>query len=125
MSRTPNFEVTVNTAANQVRIRLSGDIDAPCMKACVDDVARLGATVSTGFTVLTDLSGIKTMDPACVPEVERMMDLCRDKGVATVVRIIPKRSKDVGFNILSLFHYPKNVRIITCSSTAEAERALG
>jgi anti-anti-sigma regulatory factor len=124
MSRTPNFEVTVNTATNQVRIRLSGDIDAPSMKACVDEVARLG-TVSAGFKVLTDLSGIKTMDPACVPEVERLMDLCRNNGVDTIVRVIPKRSKEVGFNILSLFHYPKSVTIVTCNTLAEAERALG
>ncbi|MFT3868273.1 MAG: STAS domain-containing protein [Nibricoccus sp.] len=125
MPRTPNFEVTVNTAANQVRIHLSGDIDASSMKACVDEVARLGATVSQGFKVLTDLGGIKSMDASCVPEVERLMDLCRDQGVDTIVRVIPKRSKEIGFNILSLFHYPKSVKIVTCNTLAEAERALG
>jgi anti-anti-sigma factor len=124
MAKPSNFEVTTNGTANLLRIRLSGNIDAASMQACVDAVASSLPALTTGFNVLTDLSGIKSMDAACVAHVERLMDLCRDKGVATVVRVIPKRSKDVGFNILSLFHYPKNVRIVTCPTPAEAERAL-
>lgn len=124
MPRPSNFEVTTDRAANLLRVRLTGAIDAACMQACVDAVASQLPALATGFKVLTDLSGIKSMDAACVAQVERLMDLCRDKGVGTVVRVIPKRSKDVGFNILSLFHYPKNVRIVTCPTPAEAERAL-
>jgi ABC-type transporter Mla MlaB component len=124
MARTPNFEVSVNPTTNLLRVRLSGSIDAPSMKACVDEVALQLPSLRAGFKSYTDLSGILAMDTACVPEVERMMDLCRDQGVGTVVRVIPQRSKDVGFNILSLFHYPKKVRIITCPTVAEAERAL-
>jgi ABC-type transporter Mla MlaB component len=110
--------------ANLLRVRLSGSIDAQCMKACVNEVGSQLASLGAGFKCYTDLSGIQSMDTACVPEVERMMDLCREKGVSTVVRVIPKHSKDVGFNILSLFHYPKKVRIITCPTVAEAESAL-
>lgn len=124
MARPSNFEVTVNVDAQQLRIRLAGDIDAGCMQACVEQVADQVATLTRGFKVLTDLSGIKSMDQSSVPAVERLMDLCRDKGASLVVRIIPKRSKDIGFNILSLFHYPKNVHIVTCTTLAEAERAL-
>ena len=124
MARTPNFEVSVNLTTNLLRVRLSGSIDAPCMKACVDEIARQLPALQASFKSYTDLSGIQSMDTACVPEVERMMDLCREKGVAIVVRVIPKHSKDVGFNILSLFHYPKKVRILTCPTVAEAERAL-
>jgi len=124
MARTPNFEVSVNTTANLLRVRLSGAIDVKCMKACVDEVARQLPELHASFKSFTDLSGIQSMDTDCVPEVERMMDLCREKGVATVARVIPKRSKDVGFSILSLFHYPKKVHIVTCATLAEAERAL-
>jgi len=124
MARIPNFEVSANSTVNLLRTRLSGDIDAKTMKACVDEIALQLPALRADFKVFTDLSGIKTMDTACVPEVERMMDLCRDKGVGTVVRVVPKRSKDVGFNILSLFHYPKKVHVLTCATVAEAERAL-
>jgi ABC-type transporter Mla MlaB component len=124
MARTPNFEVSVNVTTNLLRVRLSGSIDAKCMKACVDEVASQLPSLKTGFKSYTDLSGILSMDTDCVPEVERLMDLCREKGVDTVVRVIPKRSKDIGFSILSLFHYPKKVHIVTCPTVAEVERAL-
>lgn len=124
MARTPNFEVSINTSANQLRVRLSGAIDAKCMKACVDEVALHLPKLHASFKSFTDLSGIQSMDTTCIPDVERLMDLCREKGVGTVVRLIPKRSKDVGFNILSFFHYPRKVHIVTCATQAEAERAL-
>lgn len=124
MARTPHYETSVNNSANLLRIRLSGDVDAKCMQACVDEVTHLVTSLGKGFRVLTDLSSIQSMDTACVPAVEKLMDLCRDKGAGTVVRVIPKRSRDVGFSILSLFHYPPKVQIITCATPAEAEKAL-
>jgi len=124
MARTPNFEVSINPTANLLRIHLSGAIDAKCMKACVDEVALQLPSLRTGFTVLTDLSGIQSMDTACVPEVERLMDNSSQKGVSMVIRVVPKHSKDIGFNILSLFHYPHKVHILTCATLAEAEQAL-
>jgi anti-anti-sigma regulatory factor len=124
MARSSNFVVSIDKAANLLRIRLNGTIDAKTMKACSDDIARQLSSLLTNFTVFTDLSGIQNMDTACVPDVERLMDMCRDKGVSTVIRIVPKRSKDVGFNILSLFHYPKAVHVLTCATVAEGERAL-
>lgn len=124
MAQPPNFEVTINSTSNQLRIQLRGAMDAATMLACVDQVATQLPTLTTGFTVYTDLAGIQSMDTACVAQVERLMDLCRDKGVATVVRVIPKRSKDVGFGILSLFHYPPKIKIVTCATRADAERAL-
>lgn len=124
MARASNFEVSVNTTANLLRVSLRGTIDAKCMKACVDEVARQLPELRTNFKSFTDLSNIQSMDTACIPEVERLMNLCRDKGVNTIVRLIPKRSKDIGFSILSLFHYPKKVRIVTCETLTEAERAL-
>ncbi len=124
MARTAHFHVTIDTTHNCLRLGLHGDIDAACMKSCVDEVVRAAAALASGFKVLTDLSGIHSMDTACVPEVERLMDQCRDKGVGTIIRVIPRRSRDVGFSILSLFHYPKNVRIITCATAAEAEQKL-
>jgi hypothetical protein len=64
------------------------------------------------------------MDLDCVPHLARIMDLSRARGVGTVVRIIPDRDKDIGFNILSIIHYRRDVQIITCETPAEAERAL-
>jgi predicted choloylglycine hydrolase len=77
-----------------------------------------------GFRLLTDLSGLESMDLACVPYIEQMMDLCNKKGVEMVVRVIPDPHKDIGLNIMSLFHYPRRVRIVTCETLEEAMSAL-
>jgi hypothetical protein len=41
-----------------------------------------------------------------------------------VVRVIPDPQKDIGLNILSLFHYRKRVRIVTCETLDEARKVL-
>jgi len=53
-----------------------------------------------------------------------MMDLCNKKGVETVVRVIPDPHKDIGLNIMSLFHYRRRVRVVTCQTLEEARRVL-
>jgi anti-anti-sigma regulatory factor len=80
--------------------------------------------LTKGFKILTDLSGLNSMDALCVSELKRMMDLCRKSGVGTVARVIPDPAKDIGFNILSLFHYRDKVHVLTFQTLAEAEQAL-
>jgi len=41
------------------------------------------------------------------------------------VRVIPDSNKDIGLNILSLFHYRHQPQVVTCKNMAEAARALG
>jgi hypothetical protein len=50
--------------------------------------------------------------------------LCDQKGVALVVRVVPDPTKDIGFNILSLFHYPHRPPAVTCKTMVEAARLL-
>jgi hypothetical protein len=52
------------------------------------------------------------------------MELFKTRSIGTVVRVIPDPEKDIGFNILSLTHYRRGVKIVTCETLAEAERAL-
>ena len=52
------------------------------------------------------------------------MDLCNKKGVEMVVRVIPDPHKDIGLNIMSLFHYRRHVRLVTCQTLAEAMNIL-
>jgi hypothetical protein len=56
--------------------------------------------------------------------MEQIMDLCGEKGVAMVVRVVPDPHKDIGYNIMSLFHYTRDVIIVTCSNLDEAASAL-
>ena len=46
------------------------------------------------------------------------------QGVAKIVRVIPDPKKDIGLNILSVFHYPRRIQIITCETRKEALKLL-
>jgi hypothetical protein len=81
--------------------------------------------VERGFRLLADLTDLRSMDLACAPHIESAMDLCNEKGVAQVVRIIPDARQDIGMQIMSHFHYGGDVRIVTCESTDEAMKILG
>ena len=87
-------------------------------------VKALLADLPTGFRVLVDLSRVESMDPECAPEIGRTMDLFDQAGVGLIVRVIPDPAKDIGMNILTVFHYPHHPRIITCENLAEAGQKL-
>ena len=52
------------------------------------------------------------------------MELLDRNGVELVVRVIPDSTKDIGLNILMIFHYKKQPRVVTCSKMTEAARIL-
>jgi hypothetical protein len=64
------------------------------------------------------------MEPACSTQIGKEMDLCDQHGVGLVVRVIPDPAKDIGFNLLSIFHYPHHPRMVTCKTMSEAARLL-
>jgi len=74
--------------------------------------------------MLTDLSGMASMDIACMPFIKNNMDFCNRRGISKVVRVIPDPEKDIGLNILSLFHYRRGIAIVTCANLEEAKEAL-
>jgi hypothetical protein len=87
-------------------------------------VEALAKELPPGFRLLSDLSGLESMDPACLPHISRTMDRLNQGGVAKVVRVIPDPHKDIGLNIMSLFHYRRRIPIVTCETLAEAMEVL-
>src|SRR5436305_14008681 len=82
------------------------------------------AKLKSGFRLLADLTELESMNVACAPHIEKAMDLCNEKGASLVVRVIPDPHRDIGLQIMSIFHYGGDVQIITCDSLAEAEEIL-
>jgi len=80
--------------------------------------------VRPDFNLLVDLSKLESMDFSCACYIDQVMDLCNQKGVATVVRVIPDPHKDIGFHVMSHFHYSRDVHIITCENMREANRVF-
>jgi hypothetical protein len=77
-----------------------------------------------GFLLVTDLSNLESMEASCAPELGAIMDLCSAKGMLTVVRVIPDPNKDIGFDLISLFHLHPPVKTQTHESLAEAIKSL-
>ncbi len=83
--------------------------DEPQAQHCLGEIEAALARMQPDFRVLTDLSGLASMDIACAEAIRQIMDLCQDKGVAEIVRIIPDPQKDIGLQLMSHFHYARDV----------------
>jgi anti-anti-sigma regulatory factor len=82
------------------------------------------AKLQSGFRLLGDLTELESMDVACAPFIEKAMDLCNEKGASMVVRIIPDPQRDIGLQIMSIFHYRGETQIFTCETLAQANELL-
>ena len=118
------YKVESNKSRNLLRISFSKRIEPDEAKVCVEKVKVHLTELKPGFRLLTDLSALESMHVGCVPHLEDSMNACNKSGVSTVVRVIPDPKKDIGFNILSLFHYRRRIRIVTCETLAEAMKIL-
>jgi hypothetical protein len=99
-------------------------VSVPELEAARQEAAVLLANLTEGICLLADLSQVETMDPDGVNEIGATMDMINRAGVKLIVRVIPDSSKDMGLNILTVFHYPHRPRVITCRTLAEALHQL-
>jgi hypothetical protein len=76
------------------------------------------------FDLLADLGRLESMDIACEEIVGRTMEMMEQHGLKRVVRVIPDPTKDIGLNIIGMFHYSKRIRIVTCKTIVEAGSVL-
>ena len=76
------------------------------------------------FTVLTDVSAVEGYEPNMQQAIKRVMDYLNSRGVRKIIRIIPDQEKDIGFSIMSIFHYSPGVQVLTMASREEALERL-
>ena len=118
------FKVETDVARRLLRLTYSQRVAPAQARQCRVAVAAALAKLQPGFRVLTDLRNLEEMDTACAAELQAIMDLCRKKGVSEVVRVIPDTTKDIGFNLMSFFHYGHDLPILTFETLAEAQQKL-
>jgi hypothetical protein len=116
--------VTSNAPKQLIHLSFIGHVTAQQFIEAEKDVRALLAALPPGSRLLTDLERLELMDLQCAPEIGRMMDIFKTSGIALAVRIIPDPKKDIGLSILSVFHYGRKIRTVTCKDMAEALRAL-
>lgn len=116
--------ITTDPQRNLLVIRFEAHVTATELAEHVEQVQAALANLQPSFQMLTDLSGLHEMEVAGASSIKKVMDLCRQCGIAKVVRVIPDPKKDIGFNIMSHFHYKRGVTIITCETLEEAMAAL-
>jgi hypothetical protein len=93
--------------------------------ALIDSLKSLLPEMQEGFRLLTDLSGVTSMSISTAPCIEQIMELCTQKGLESVLRVLPAEPcNDIGFAIMSQFHYGPHVRIVVCDSLEEARDHL-
>lgn len=80
--------------------------------------------VAPGLHVLADFRWLKSMDPGAAPHIAEIMDALSEKDVSSVTRVMPDPRKDIGFNILSQFHYGPDVAIATFETLADAVQSI-
>lgn len=118
------YAIEIDKEKRFLAISATGHVTKEEVEAVAKEVRELVQDVPPGLHALTDLRWMQSMDPAAAPHVAEIMETLQEKQLTSVTRIMPDPSKDIGFNILSHFHYKPNVQIFTVESLAEAMRNI-
>ena len=124
MNSENRIKVTSDPEKNILKISFAGKITTKDMPYLKEQISKELVHMNKGFSLLTDLTDLISMETKCAPFIKKVMELMRDQGIELVVRIIPDPSKDIGLNIMSRFHYPSSLRVVTVNSHEEANLKL-
>ncbi len=118
------FLATINRPKQLLYLSFIQQVKVEDLKQARENVVTLLADLTSDFRLLTDLGRLDSMDVNCADEIGKIMELCDEKGVGLVVRVIPDHAKDIGLSILSRFHYRRAPRTVTCVNMVEAAKVL-
>jgi hypothetical protein len=118
------FLATSNKAKRLLCLNYIQHVHPEELERAEAEVKMLLAEMPPGFRLLVDLSRLESMDLESMNVVGRMMEVFDRSQVGMIVRVISDPSKDLGFNIYTIFHYQHRPQVVTCQTMAEAARAL-
>src|SRR5450631_2314252 len=110
------FLATSNKAKELLYLSYIEHVTVADLRRGHGEVMALLAELPAGFKMLADLSLLESMDLGCVEELGKMMERFDQHGIKQVVRVIPDPTKDIGFKILEVFHYPHRLRTMNCET---------
>jgi hypothetical protein len=118
------FQIETDKSKNLLHFSFSQHVTAEETAHWRSQICAALSAMQRGFTLLSDLSSLDLMDLDCAPDIEWSMEALDEAGIARVVRVIPDPRKDIGFNIMSRFHYRRSVKFVTCDTMEEALKIL-
>ena len=98
----------------------AGHVSREEVKQAAEEVRNALQDVAPGLRALTDFRWLDSIRPSAAPYIAEIMELLAEKQVASVIRIIPGPGKNIGLNILSQFHYARELPITTVETLVEA-----
>jgi hypothetical protein len=118
------FLATLNKPKQLLLLSFIDKVGGEQLIAARAEITEMITELKPGFRVLTDMGRLDSISVDCGAEIGRVMELCDEKGVGLIVRVIPDPRKDIGLNILGRFHYRSRPRTVTCDTMAEAANLL-
>jgi hypothetical protein len=118
------YSVETDKSKRFLVISAAGDVTKEEVKELAQKVRDLLRDAEPGIRTLTDLRWMNSMDPSAAPHIAEIMDALAEREVASVTRVMPDPHKDIGFNILSQFHYDPKIQIFTFETLADAVQNL-
>ena len=118
------YSVEVDDINRLIKVNWSENVSADEMRECAEQLRALTANIKPGFRLLSDLTGLKSMDHTAASYIGAIMDLFAAKKVSLIVRVIPDPHKDIGLNILSYFQYGSHVQTATYQNLKDALQNL-
>ena len=118
------FEAEADPTKNLLKFAFSQNVTREETTRWKNGLPDLLSKLKPGFKLLSDFSGVESIDFACAPDIETAMGLLNQAGIVKVVRVITHPRQDIGLSIMSLFHYRRCISIVTCQTLEEAHAAL-
>ncbi|MFH1441274.1 MAG: hypothetical protein ABIH18_04455 [Candidatus Omnitrophota bacterium] len=115
------FTLNIDDNKNKLTIICKGHFDIHEAEQFYSQIQEIIPKLKNGCIVFTDLSLLEQMDVGAKKFISKAMDLLNKKQVSEVIRIIPDKSRDIGFNIMSIFHYSSGTKIYSYNSYQEAK----
>ena len=118
------YSVELDKTKKLLVISAAGDVTTEEMKTAAEKVRIIIKDAGPGLRALTDLRWMNSMEPGAARYVGDIMDALAERKLASVTRVVPDPHKDIGFNILSQFHYKSDIQIFTFETLADAVESL-
>jgi hypothetical protein len=118
------FLASADPSENLLTFTFSQDVIPEETRRWKRELPNLLAKLKPGFKLLSDFSAVESIDVACAPDIEEVMDLLNKAGIVKVVRVITHPHQDIGLSIMSLFHYRRCISIVTSETLEQGLSAL-